>query len=157
MEEKERKQARIVFNTFCGMLEKEGWKFHKDEEGLGLDFIVRGEDLPFHIYVRIDADRELIDLQAQVTDMPEEKRAEAAQAICAINYRLANGCFDYDYTDGETTFRLANSYAGSIVGEEACHYMIECACLAIDRYNDILTLYRLGAMGLQELLEKIKD
>lgn len=157
MEEKKQKQARIVFNTFCSMLDKDDWKFRKDDDEMHIECNVTGWDLPFQIQIDIDADRELIRLRSQLPNIPRGKRTEAALAICVINYRLINGCFEYDYTDGETLFRMANSYAGSIVGEEMCHYIIMCACSTIDQYNDLLARYMLGDMSLEELIEKINS
>ncbi len=149
------KQARMVFDTFCDMLDKKEGKYNKDEEDLSITFSSIGKDFPWRICVNIDVDRELIRLRSPLAHVPEDKRIEAALAICAINDRMINGCFDYDYTDGEIVFRMANSYAGSIVGEEVCDYMVRCAGVTIDEYNDLLALYMLGVINLEELIERV--
>lgn len=157
MEDKELKQARIVFNTFCSMLNKGGWKYHKDDDEMHIECGVAGDDLPLLLHINIDADRELIRLHSSLGNVPRGKRSEAALAICAINYLLINGCFDYDYNDGEMVFRLVNSYAGSIVGEEMCKYIFMCSCLTVDKYNDLIVKYMLGGMSLEELIAKINS
>ena len=86
--------------------------------------------------------------------MPEDKRQDGAIAVCAANYGLVDGSFDYDIGDGEIRFRLASSYRDSDLGPDLFEYMIMVAASMVDNYNDKLFMLAKGMMTVQQFIEK---
>ena len=77
-------------------------------------------------------------------NMPEDKRVDGAIAACAASYGLADGSFDYDFSDGSIAFRMTATFRESDISEKMLQYMISCACHVVDRYNDKFLMLSLG-------------
>ena len=87
-------------------------------------------------------------------DIPEDKRVDAAIAVCVANYYLVDGSFDYDITEGTITFRLTSSYRESSLGEDLFEYMIMCSAATVDAYNDKFFMLAKGMMTVQQFIEQ---
>ncbi len=149
-------QAKRVFATLCKALDNNDWHYKKDEQKLSVECGAQGEDLPMEFNVRVDADRGLVMLLSLIPfKIQEDKRIEAAIAICAINDRLVDGCFDYDVSDGQIFFRMTNSYIESNLGEDVFTYLLFCACQTIDEYNDKLLMLSKGIISVEKFLQLI--
>ena len=98
------KRAQSVYRTLCQALDDRKWVYQKDEENNRVRVTVTGEDLPMTLNITVDAPDELVKIHSTLFKISEERRVEAALVICAINYRLVDGCFDYDLRDGEVAF-----------------------------------------------------
>ncbi len=154
MADNKKERALQVYNTLCSAIEGRDWKYDKIEEDLVVHFSVSGDDLPMVFIMRVDEERELISLHSHLGfDFPEDKRVEGAVATCAVTYKLADGCFDYDISDGAVMFRLVACYRGSEVGEMLFQYMISCACTTVDKYNDKFFALSKGMIDLSAFLE----
>lgn len=149
--------AKAVFDALCRAMDADGWKYEADEDALSVHTAAKGDDLPVEIFIRIDEQRQIFYLRSPLVSIPEGKRAEAARLICAMNYKIVRGCFDFDESDGELAFRLTTSFRGSILGAEVFTDLLMCACLTVDRYNDSVALYALGALSFDDFLAKIED
>ena len=86
--------------------------------------------------------------------MPEDKRVDGAIAVCAANYGLVDGSFDYDLRDGEIRFRLTSSYRESALSEDLFEYMIMVSAATVDQYNDKFFMIAKGIMTVQQFLEQ---
>ena len=157
-EQKNLEQARVVFGTLCRALDKNDWKYKKDEDKLSIECGVQGDDLPMDITVRVDADRRLVLL---ISHMPfvvrEDKRLDAAIAVSAVNDRLADGSFDYDIESGHMFFRMTNSYIESEVSDEVFSYMLACSCFTIDEYNDKYLMLAKGIISIEQFLAALAE
>ncbi len=152
------KQAKVVFNTICETFKSMDWTFDAEEEDLTINTSVNGEDIPMKISIRVDADREFVTLLSYLPfDIPEDKRVEIAVALHLINYRLANGAFDYNFAEGEILFRMNTNYMGSLLGKEVFEYMLIIACNTVDEYNDKILMMCKNKMTLEELLEYLSE
>lgn len=146
-------QARKVYETICQHLDRQNWHYNKNEEKLQISFKIAGDDLPVEIVMDVDAEREIVRaISILPFKMCEEKRIEGALAITAINYKLANGCFDYDLSDGFTVFRLASYYGGAEVSDALIQYMIGVTYATANEYNDKLLMLNKGMLKLEEFL-----
>ena len=157
MQKDGKKMARTVFNTFCSALDSRGWKYQKNEDELTIRTGAKGDDLPLDLHIKIDEGRQLIYIRSPLLSIPEDKRREGASIICAINYRLIRGCFDYDERDGEVVFRLGHAYTDSIIGPELCINLLSCVCSTVDEFNDGIALYVIGALSYEGFLKKIRE
>lgn len=147
--------AKKVYDTLCAAIESNNWRYEKDEENWAIIFTVSGEDLPLQFIIFIDTDRQLIRLLSPLSfKMSEDKRIEGAIATCAVTYALADGSFDYDISDGTIAFRMTASFLDSVIGEELLRYMIFCACITVDKYNDKFLALNKGLIGIDEFIDE---
>ena len=144
--------ARTTYETLCSFLDSKKWQYTKDEERLLINCSACGEDLAMPITVKIYSDRLIAVLISHMTfEIPEDKRLDAAIAICAINNLVINGSFDYNI-NGSIYFRMSNSFMESELSTEVFEYMLMCSCSTIDEYNDKLLMLAKGMISLQQML-----
>ncbi|MGN1372499.1 MAG: YbjN domain-containing protein [Candidatus Coproplasma sp.] len=147
-------QAKKVYSTMVRALNAKNWKFIEKAEDLTIVSSCSGEDITMNFIIKIDAKREVIKF---ISSMPfnivEDKRVDAAIAVCVANYGLVNGSFDFDINDGEIRFRLSTSYCGCEVGEGFFMDMMGTALTTTDRYNDKFLMLGNGQMTLQQFIE----
>jgi hypothetical protein len=154
-DEKQIKQAKVVFGLLCDMLDEDEWHYDKDEERLSITCSARGEDLPIQIYLQVDPARYLVSLYSQMPyKVSEEKRTELAIATCIANDALADGSFDYNIFKGVIIFRMTNSYRESLISKELLKYMVYIACNTVDTYNDKFFMISKGALSLEDFMKK---
>lgn len=154
-EEKKLKNARNVFNTLCEMLDEKNFHYDKHEEDLTITFGMNGEDIPMQFVVNIDAKRELVRLLSPLPlAFDEDKRVDAAVATCQINYRLADGSFDFDFKTGRVLFRMTSSFTDSLISKDLFEYMIAVAGYTVDEYNDKLFMLAKGMIPVDEFFKK---
>lgn len=60
--------------------------------------------------------------------------AQMAEFLCRANYRLENGCFEFDYRDGEIRFRSFIDCDGSMPSSKVIKNSIYCTAVMYERY-----------------------
>ena len=154
-DEKKLKTAQNIYDTLCAMLDEKDVKYVKHEEDLVITFTMVGDDLPMGFMLNIDAERELIRLLSPIpVTFEDDKRLEGAIATSQINYRIADGSFDYNYKKGTVIFRLTSSYIDSLISKDLLEYMVGVAGYTIDEYNDKLVMLAKGELPLEAFFEK---
>ena len=154
VEERVMKQAKSVYETICKSLENNGWNYTREEEDLVIRCGIRGDDLPMDIVIIVNPKAQVVSLFSPMPyKIKEDKRVEAALAVCVANNGLVNGAFDYDLSDGSIHFRVVSSFCESILGEELFNYMIMIAAGTVDIYNDKFLMISNGMMNFQQFLE----
>ena len=97
----------------------------------------------------VDAERQLIRVMSPLPfKMSESKRMEGAIATCAISFGMADGSFDYDFSDGTIVFRMTASFRESLIGEGLCQYLISCSWSMVDKYNNQFLALDKGIMSI---------
>jgi len=148
-------KAKEVFRTLVRMLDTRDWKYEKHEDKLLIKSGITGDDLPINFIVIVNPKNEVVQFYSSLDfKVPEDKRVDAAIAVCVANYGLVDGSFDYDISDGEIRYRLTSSYRDSILGEDLYEYMIMVAAATVDQYNDKFFMLSKGAMTIQDFIEK---
>lgn len=138
-------RAKEVYEKLCNALDARNWKYEKKEEDMVILLSVNGEDIPMPFILQVDPKRSLIRFTSPLMfNMPEDKRVDGAIAACAASYGLADGSFDYDFSDGSIAFRMTATFRESDISEKMLQYMISCACHVVDRYNDKFLMLSLG-------------
>ncbi len=154
-EEKDLKQAKVVFDSVCQMLDGEGWKYDRNDAELRIDTGVKSDDLPIKLIIRVDAERQLVTLLSHIPfAVAEDKLVELAIAVSVVNNRLVDGCFDYNILSGDIFFRITNTYRESILGEDMFRYMLYAACNMIDEYNDKFLMIAKGVISLEQFIQE---
>lgn len=153
-QEYDMKKAYEVYETLCNMLDHIGWRYDKVEEKLMIKSGVKGDDLPIEFIVMVKPRNEVVQfLSALPFNMPEDKRVDGALAICAANFGLVDGSFDYDLSDGQIVFRLVSSYRDSLLSEALFEYMVMVSASTIDKYNDRFFMLAKDMITLEKFLE----
>ena len=153
-QEYDMKKAVEIYETVCSMLDNIGWTYDKEEEKLLIRSGVKGDDLPINFVVVVKPRNEVVQLlSAMPFYMPEDKRIDGALAVCAANYGLVDGSFDYDLSDGQIVFRLTSSYRDSLLSEELFRYMVMVSAGTIDKYNDRFFMLAKDMITLEKFLE----
>ncbi len=155
IDEKKAELAKQVYATLCAAIDKREWTYQKDEEKLAAYFGVNGDDIPMQFILVVDAERQLIRVMSPLPfKMSEAKRIEGAIATCAASYKMADGSFDYDLSDGAIVFRMTASFRESLIGEGLFQYLISCSCAIVDEYNDQFLAIDKGLMSITDFLAK---
>ena len=154
----EKAYAWDAFNTLCATLDDRGWNYERDEEEYSVKFGVRTDDLNMEFLIIVDVEHQLVCLYSRLPFyMSEDKRGEGAIAICAVNYCLINGTFDYDLSNGKILFRMTQSFRDCEMGKDCIQYLLDCACSTVDRYNERLYALNKGWITLEDLLKQTAD
>ena len=147
------KQAKTVYETFCKALDARKWKYEDHPEDRVITFSYMGEDIPMNFVVFIDEDRQLVRMLSRLPfTFAEDHRVDGAVATSYINFKLADGSFDYDYFTGEVIFRLTATFIESLVSEELLFYMVTCSCYTVDKYNDKLLMVAKGMLPVDRFI-----
>ncbi len=155
-DEKQIALAAQVYKTLCQALDKRNWNYTKDEEKLVVVFNVNGDDIPMRILVAVDVQRQLIRLLSYLPfKMDESKRMDGAIAAGAVSYQLADGSFDYNLADGSIIYRMTASFRESTVGVGLFEYLIDCACMTVDEYNDQFLAINKGLLSISDFIAKL--
>ena len=147
--------AQQVYQTVCAALEDRDWNFEKEESDLLVHFGVRGDDIPIQFIIAVDEERQLIRVMSPLPfKMSEDNRVEGAIAVCAANFGMVDGSFDYDLTDGRIVFRMTVSFRESTIGQLLIQYMISCTIAMVDEYNDKFLALNSGVMKVEDFFKK---
>lgn len=142
-------QAQTVYETICKSLDNRDWKYERHNEDLTIVSWAQGEDFSMCMIIRVNPDAQVVLLYAPMPfNIAEEKRIDAAIAVCVANYGLINRSFDYDLNDGEIRFRLVTSFRESTLSEELFMYMVLVTAKTVDDYNDKFLMVSKGMMSI---------
>lgn len=149
------KEAKKVFDSLVNMLDSRDWKYEKFEDELLIRSGIKGDDLPIEFIMVVKPKNQLVQFLSKLPfSMPDDKRVDGAIAVCAANYGLIDGSFDYDISDGEIIFRLNSSYRESVLGPDLFEYMIMVSASTIDNYNDKFFMLAKGMITVEQFLEQ---
>lgn len=154
-DEKQLKKAQAVYESLCKMLDSKKGRYERHDDDLVVTFIVGGDDIPMQMIMKVDAERELVRLHSPIPVIfDDDKRVDGAIATSQVNYRLADGSFDYDFKVGKVSFRMTSSYRDSLISEELLEYMMGCASYTVDEYNDKFLMLAKGMIPLEFFFSK---
>ena len=146
-------QAKKVYRGLCHALDKENWKYTKDEENLRVETGARGNDFPMDLYLKVDAERQILVLFSPLpVAVPEDKRIDVAVAVSMVNNQLVDGCFDYNILSGEFFFRMVHGFIDMELGTEFYKYMLYCSCQTIDAYSSKFYMLSKGMLTIEQFL-----
>lgn len=130
-------EAKALYGTLCQTLDNMKWRYGKDEEKLVIHTSAIGEDLTIQLFMRVDADRQVMFLKSPMPyTIPENKRETVATAVTVANFAMLNGSFEMDIGKGVLAFKIVVPFMNSLISENVCHYMIMLGCRMTDKFND---------------------
>lgn len=155
MAELNMEQAKQTYDNLCKMLDERGWKYERVDGDLTIKSGIKGDDLPIEFLVRVNPRNEIVSFLSLLPfNVDESKRVDMALAVCAANYCLADGSFDYNLSSGKIIFRLTSSYKNSILSADLFEYMIMVSAATVDVYNDKFFMISKGVLSIQKFLEE---
>lgn len=130
-------EAKALYGTLCQTLDNMKWRYGKDEDKLVIHTSAIGEDLTIQLFMRVDADRQVMFLKSPMPyTIPENKRETVATAVTVANFAMLNGSFEMDIGKGVLAFKIVVPFMNSLISENVCHYMIMLGCRMTDKFND---------------------
>ncbi len=147
--------AKKIYSELCGYMDARKLRYKKFDEDLTISCTIQGDDIPMEFVAMVREKQQVISLISPLPfKMPENKRIDAAVAVCTANYGLINGTFDYDLSDGEIRFRLVIPFMElDQLGEDIYTYMLGVSMNTIDNYNDRFLMLAKGIISLEQFIE----
>ena len=150
---KELKNAKVNYNNMCTKLDQMGWKYERFEEDFVVKSGVRGDDLPIEFIIVVNPDTQIVRYMSKMPfNIAEEKRIDAAIAVCSANNGLVDGNFDYDVLTGEIVYRMTANFRETILGGDVFEYMVIVASKIVDKYNDRFLMLSKGLISIEQFL-----
>lgn len=124
-----------IFMLICAALDGRGWVYTRDEASLSAKFqLTASGSVTNDITIRVDKKRKLVEFISQAPYIVEQKKfGHMSVALCAVNYKFADGRFDLDMNSGKLYYVLPISYRTMSVNEEFIEYLIRCSCFALEK------------------------
>lgn len=152
---KKLKNAEKIYQTICGVLDKQKLVYDKTENKWRVNYTVPVNGLSIQFCLEIDVERDLINLYAKLPfTFSDERRINGAFAIGQINYCLYDGNFDYNFQTGEVFLRLTASFIDSDVSKDLIDYMMNSASKTLSDYGNKLLALSEGKITLEECTKK---
>lgn len=145
--------AQKVYATVCAAIDEKGWKYERMDNDLIIKLCLRGDDLPIHHVIIVDAKQQLLRMASPIPlEMAEDKRTEGAIITSLATALLRDGSFDYDLMTGRIVFRMTSSFRDSEIGKGMIHYFVDYTNAAVDIYNDRFEAVNSGKMSVQDFI-----
>ena len=148
------KQAKAMYKGMIDMFDSIGWTYDRRDDELVIESGVKGEDLPIKLYVLVKPKQQVVQVISPLPfNIPEDKRVDAAIAVCVANYGIVDGTFDYDFTDGSISFRMTWGYRGCKSSRDLFEYLVMVAAGTVERYNDKFFMVGKNMMSVQQFID----
>lgn len=148
-------KAKQTYQTILKAFDGQNLKYTVDASALKVNISFTTNDFDVKLIFTVDAERDLVRVLSFLpVTFPEDKRVEGAVATCIANHDMVDGSFDYDFTDGDIAFKMANSYRNGSMTTDAVSYMLNVALGTVDRYNDRFYDLAKGRMTIGEFVAK---
>lgn len=154
----EQQEAEKAYETFCEMLDEMEWSYDRDDENLTIKTGANGDDLPLDIKVTFNVKLQICTIFSSLPfKSPDEDTVVTAVAICATNYNMVDGSFDFDLANGNIAFRITTPFRNSVIDKEAYKYLLMICCTTVDKYNDKLLALTKHHISLDEYIDFTKE
>ncbi len=147
-----------VYEKLVSYLESIKLNFSKEElkDLYVIKFNMSGDDIPMRFFLYVNPDKQLLTMHSPMpVKFEKDKLGAGCAAICAINYKLADGDFQIDVRDGEVLYNMSNCYAGCEVGDDLFAYILGMSINIVEEFNDKLLMIAKGMMDLNTLLKEL--
>lgn len=146
--------AKESYQSLLKSLDEIKWHYTTLGSKMAVRYTVNSKDLPIEFYLKVDAETQLI---IAISRLPlrviENKRAEIALAVNHVNFKLADGNFDFDVEKGLIYYKMSISYRDSLIGDKLVEYLLNVSAGTVDRFNDKFDAIAKGELSIDEFLE----
>lgn len=155
MDKKVQKVAKEAYKVLLKSLDELKWKYERKDDMFAVKFSITSDDFPMSFVLYVEAEPRLYMISSELPIVvAQDKRAEMAVAVCRANYRLADGWFEFDVSTGKIYFKVATSFADSLISSEVIKYLLNIAGSTVDKYNDKLIMIAKGMYKLEDFLNE---
>ena len=132
------------YRTLLDAFASHNWNCDHNDREMKINYGVNGDYFNIKFTINVVADKQLVVLTSKLPcKFPKERSGTAALIICTANYALSDGRFDFNIDDSSITFKMTETYRGSLLSKEAYTYLLDYSCWAIDKFNkpfnDVIT------------------
>ncbi len=146
--------AEAVYSTFRKVLDDMEITYTPHEEDRVITFGYKGKDMNHDIIIFVNADSETFRVVERLPyDIPEDKIVDVALASCLVNNRLMLGGFTYGL-DEHLNFEVAQSFAGSLVGEAAIKKCLFAVLVCVEEYDDKFMALNKGYLTIKDFVNE---
>ena len=149
-------KAVETYNTILRTFDKLQYKYERNDKQLTVNSIFNGEDLIIPLCIKTGECSVHLDSSLPFI-VPYIMRDTAAVAVCAINAKLINGRFVFDYGEGSISFTMSISNDGCILREELFEYMIMTTLSTVEKHNHLLYKLAEEVINIKEFLSAIAN
>ncbi|MCL2332152.1 MAG: YbjN domain-containing protein [Actinomycetia bacterium] len=151
-------QAEQIFAAVTDFFDSKSYRYDVDKENFQLDTGFTTDDLDAPITIRVYPDNQSVILYSFLPfNFAPEQIEEACRAACAVTLKLYDGCWTVKPENGETFYRVGQTYADSIVGREMIDDMLGSSLAMIDAFNDRFEKLQKGLIPWEEVVEQEKN
>lgn len=144
--------AEAVYSTFCKVLDDMKVVYNKHEDDHVITFGYKGKDMNHDIIIFVNPETDTFRIVERLPyQIPQEKVIDIALATCLVNNRLMLGGFTYAL-DENLNFEVAQSYAGSLVGEAAIIKCLFAVFVCVEEYDDKFMALNKGYIKVEDFV-----
>ena len=146
------------YRTLLEAVEANKWKCGNDDSALKISYGVHGDNLHMDFTISVLPEKQLISLRSDLPcKFPPKMTAIGSMVICAINYALSDGRFEFDIDNGSVSFIMTENCHGSLLSQEGFIYILNYSVWAVDKFykqiNDVISGKRHHTAVIDELLK----
>lgn len=146
------------YRTLLEAVEANDWKCKHDDSALKISYGVNGDNLHMEFTITVIPEKQLVSLHSDLPcKFPPKMTAIGAMVICAANYSLSDGNFDFNVDNGSVSFKMTESYRGGILAIDAYKYLLNYSAWAVDKFykpiNDVINGKRHHKDVIEEFLK----
>lgn len=138
-----KKYSMEIVDAVKNFLDKHEWKYYFREDTGIFEFglSIRGNLPNIKYLIDIKEDKVVVYGVCPVVGDTDDadQMAEMAEFICRANYGLMNGCFEFDFRDGEIRYRSFVDCEGITLSEDIIKNCIYCIAGMYSRYTPGIT------------------
>lgn len=147
-------KSREIFEKICSVLDARNWHYKVFKEKLTISCGARGDDLPMDIFIIVNPKARVVSVYSPMPyRVSEDNRVDIALAVCAANFRLIQGVFEFDLVEGNISYKLTASYRDNEFSESYLDYLLRLSVNVIDDYNEKFLMIEKGLLPLDKFIE----
>lgn len=131
--------SQDLMNTIKNYLDSEGWAYNFEEDNglIRLSLNIKSQLRKLNYLIDVKKTEYLVYGVLPVggdTDDPQ-LMASLGEFVCRANYGLKNGCFEFDWNDGEIRYKSYVDCDGQLPTERMIRNSIYCVATMVEHYS----------------------
>lgn len=149
-------QTQFKFEDLVGFFEADDVPFIADSvKGVGTATFCSRRHGTVNLLAEVDDERKVMVLSFHIPiTVPEERRADMAEAITRVNYRLLMGSFEMCMRYGEVNFKLAIPFDDAALSLKQFRSCMGAASSTLDHYVPAFFKILFGGVSAEEAIDE---
>lgn len=147
-----------ISDAVVSYFHNENWNFERIENSENLRCGVKGKNTSYRMFFHIkEASDRLVVYAISPFNIPENKRAAAAEFIARANYGVYFGNLELDMDDGEFRYKTSIDIEGGTLTEKMVQNLIGWAIWGVDKYYTGVMAIVYGGKSPAEAVKEIDN